>query len=130
MFQVDSAVRFVELVNQVGLVVPGVDVSGFAVWHGGRMPASSELLLGRFRTENALFIPASAASKAVSRALLKYDVRWPELVYATTVVTMIAQTTRIPRAITSAMPRSSSSGVRPTKVAKVSFLRLMIACCS
>ena len=94
------------------------------------MPASSELLVGRFRTENALFIPASAASKAVSRALLKNDVRWPELVYATTVVTMIAQTTRIPRAITSAIPRSSSGGVRPATVARLSFLGLMIACCS
>jgi hypothetical protein len=74
-FHVDWEVRLLELVIQVGLVAAGVVVSGFGVWQGGRIDCFRELFDGRFRTAYALFIPASAASKAVSLALLNDEVR-------------------------------------------------------
>ena len=69
-----------ELVIQVGFVAAGVETSGLAVWQGGRTDGSSELFEGRFKTAKALFMPASAASKAVILALLNDEVRCAELV--------------------------------------------------
>src|SRR3954469_18040268 len=108
--QLEVALKLVGMPNHDEFAVrpeplPGL---GFVVWHFGRMSWWSELFVGRFSTAYVLFIPASAASKAVNRDLLKEEVRWPALVYWMTVTTMIEQTVSIPIAITSAIPRSSS----------------------
>src|SRR3954469_13284208 len=129
--QLEVALKLVGLLNHVEFGVwpaplPGL---GFVVWHFGRMSWWSELFVGRFSTAYVLFIPASAASKAVKRDLLNDEVRWPALVYWMTVTTMIEQTVSIPIAITSAIPRSSSR-TRPRILFMFSLLLVMTGWCS
>jgi hypothetical protein len=79
--------------------VPFVVQAGSVRW-------SIALFAGRFSTESASLIPASASAEALCRWRLWFASVWFEVAYATAVVAAINSTVLMPIAMTSASPRS------------------------